>query len=99
MPRANWVRVAEQIANQLRRLPGNQSLSMTIEELSSQLGGVERVVSSKHDTWDSIQRGTPEWNAVRKAGLVVNFWPDATGTPVKQVTFRLDRLRESNDEG
>ena len=97
MPMPNLARVAEQIAHDLRRLSYNQSLSMTIDEFFVRLGAEDRSVYHERGTWASIQRGTREWRFIRKAGLVVNFQPDATGAPVKQVTFRLDRFREPNE--
>jgi len=93
--RAKWVAAAQQLANELRAMSYDQSISLSIDQLMVRLGTVEeRPVYRDRSAWASIQRGSRDWDAIRRAGLVVNFWPDETGRPVDTVTFRLDRFLE-----
>jgi len=93
MARAQLVAAAQQVANELRAMSDDHSLTLSIEELLLRLGADEaRPVYRDRGAWASIQRGARDWDTIRRAGLVVNFWPDETGRPVETVTFRLDRF-------
>jgi hypothetical protein len=73
----------------------DQAISLSIDDLMVRPGADEdRPVNRDRGAWASIQRGASEWDAVRRAGLVINFSPDETGQPVETVTFRLDRFLE-----
>jgi hypothetical protein len=90
----NWQRSDARIFDELQHMHGDKSLALGIEELMVRIGAdVERPIYRDRDAWIKIQRGDADWDGARRAGLVVNFWPDEPGEPVQRVTYRIDEFQ------
>jgi hypothetical protein len=90
----SWVRSDAQIFQELQQMRGDKSLSLSIEELMARIGAdEEKPIYRDRDAWIKIQRGDADWDGARRAGLVVNFWPDERGRAVEMVTYRIDEFQ------
>jgi hypothetical protein len=90
----SWVRSDAHIFQELQQMRGDKSLSLTIGELMIRIGAdEEKPIYRDRDAWIKIQRGDADWDGARRAGLVVNFWPDESGRAVDRVTYRIDEFQ------
>ena len=95
MPRADWVGLANQLAEEIRQLSYDHSIRLTLDEVLARSGADQEPSGYRtRGYWAQCQRGDPYWRGFRDAGLVINFEPDERGRDVEAVTFRLDRSRD-----
>ena len=94
MAQGNWVAFCARVASDLQSRGKDRSMRLTLDQIFSRIAAdVEPLAFRTRKFWANAQRGISHWSTLRDAGLVISFEPDATGTPVQSVTFRLEGQR------
>jgi hypothetical protein len=93
MAKANWMRVAREIAVEIPQAV-DHSVTLSLTELFHRGGGDHEPGDFRsRNYWAAEQRGEPHACGFRRSGLVIGFWPDVPDQPVESITFRLDRVQ------
>jgi hypothetical protein len=79
-----WTKFAKDLS---KRLETEATLTLTVDEIMAAANSKDRSVRGR-SFWLAAKRGEPFINAFARAGIKLDFEPNAVGQPVKSVTFR-----------